>query len=85
MAAAALLVGEPPGEAVFAAAAETAARQEMDPAGDIHASAAFKRHLAEVLGRRVLREAWARCGDPRRGGSPPRPGRRVSAGAPEWR
>ena len=32
---------------------------EMDPLGDIHASAAFKRHLARVLTGRVLRHAPA--------------------------
>jgi CO/xanthine dehydrogenase FAD-binding subunit len=29
----------------------------MDPTGDIHATSAFKRHLARVLTGRVLRKA----------------------------
>jgi carbon-monoxide dehydrogenase medium subunit len=58
--AAAALVGELPGEAVIAAAAEAAAG-EIAPSDDVHASAAFKRHLARVLAARVLRRAFARA------------------------
>ncbi|HLE84656.1 MAG TPA: FAD binding domain-containing protein, partial [Thermoanaerobaculia bacterium] len=60
-AAAALLEGEVPGRAVFAAAAEKAAGEEIRPADDVHASAAFKRHLARVLTVRALEEAAARA------------------------
>lgn len=60
--AARLLVGETPSVALAAAAAHHAARVELDPPGDIHASAAFRRHLAEVLGRRALVEAFGRAG-----------------------
>ena len=60
--AARVLVGERPSEALFGGAAEHAALQEIDPSGDIHASAAFKRHLAEVLTRRVLSLAFTRAG-----------------------
>ncbi len=45
-------------------AAAQAARHEIDPSGDIHASAAFKRHLAQVLTRRALLAARARAGSP---------------------
>jgi len=54
--AAAALAGSPLDDAAFAAAADLA-RQEIDPSDDIHATAAFKRHLATVLTRRVLAEA----------------------------
>jgi carbon-monoxide dehydrogenase medium subunit len=58
--AAGLLVGEPLGEAAIAAAAEQAAK-EIDPNGDIHASADFKRQLTRVLTARALRRAAARA------------------------
>lgn len=59
--AAAMLVGERPSEALLAAAAETAASQEIDPAGDVHASAAYKRHLIKVLTKRALGVATERA------------------------
>jgi carbon-monoxide dehydrogenase medium subunit len=43
------------------AAAAAAAATEMDPSGDVHASAAFKRHLAGVVTARALRRATARA------------------------
>jgi len=43
-------------EAILAAA-EIAAGQDIDPPGDIHASVAFRRHLAKVLAQRVLEKA----------------------------
>jgi carbon-monoxide dehydrogenase medium subunit len=58
--AAAALAGEAPGPEAFAAAAD-AAEAEMEPTGDIHASAAFKRHLARVLTVRALAEAVGRA------------------------
>ncbi|HEX2252070.1 MAG TPA: FAD binding domain-containing protein [Thermoanaerobaculia bacterium] len=60
--AAASLVGEAPGPAAFAAAAALAASEEIDPAGDIHASAEFKRHLTRVLTARALTAAAVRAG-----------------------
>jgi carbon-monoxide dehydrogenase medium subunit len=54
-----LLGQEPTDDAIESAAA--AAASELEPGGDIHASAAFKRHLAEVLTRRVLRRAADRA------------------------
>jgi len=56
------LAGETPEDAVFEAAAAVAADEEIEPSGDIHASADFKRHLARVLTRRALAEAAARAG-----------------------
>ena len=53
------------GQAVTAdaieAAAETAANEEIDPSSDIHATAEFRRHLAKVLTRRALEEAYDRA------------------------
>ncbi len=59
--AASLLIGEHPAAELYRAAAEHAAVREIDPTGDIHASAAFKRHLAGVLTRRALETAVARA------------------------
>ena len=38
-----------------------AAQREIDPSGDIHASAEYKRHLARVLTRRALKLAFERA------------------------
>jgi CO/xanthine dehydrogenase FAD-binding subunit len=58
--AAAALAGAVPSPSAFAAAAAAVA-DEIDPAGDVHASAAFKRHLARVLTARALARASARA------------------------
>ncbi|MDX1623539.1 MAG: xanthine dehydrogenase family protein subunit M [Gemmatimonadota bacterium] len=50
---------EPTGEALADAAAAVAA--EIDPPSDIHASAEYRRHLAEVLVRRTLGRAAGRA------------------------
>jgi len=42
------------------AAAEIASSEEIDPSSDIHATAKFRRHLANVLCRRALEQA-SRC------------------------
>ena len=52
-----LLNGERPTPAAVRAAAETAATQDIDPVGDIHAGPAFRRHLARILAARVLTRA----------------------------
>jgi len=57
--AAVTLVGQPPSEAAFAAAAE-AAQPDLDPIGSVHASPDYQRHLAKVLTKRVLRKAFER-------------------------
>ncbi len=55
-----LLIGEPPGEALFRRAGEAAA-DEIEPTSDQHADAAYRRDLARVLVRRTLTQAHARC------------------------
>ncbi len=57
----AALHGELPTPERIADAARTAAHHDIDPLGDIHASAAYRRHLAEVLARRVLAQAAERA------------------------
>jgi CO/xanthine dehydrogenase FAD-binding subunit len=59
--AAAALAGGPLTPEAVAAAAALAAEEEVDPAGDIHATVAFKRHLVRVLTERVLAQAAARA------------------------
>lgn len=60
--AARMLVGTDLSGKVIAEAADKASREEMDPIGDIHASADFKRHLVRVLTGRALRRASGRAG-----------------------
>jgi CO/xanthine dehydrogenase FAD-binding subunit len=59
--AASLLAGEEISPQAIAAAAEKASTDEMRPNGDVHATAAFKRHLARVLTGRALRRAAERA------------------------
>jgi len=54
------LVGAVPSDALWEAAAE-AVRAEVEPDGDIHASAEYRRHIAGVLTRRALAEALTRA------------------------
>lgn len=62
-AAAALLVGEMPSEALFTAAGAEASQKTIDPAGTIHATPAFTRHLVGVLTRRALDTACRRAAE----------------------
>jgi carbon-monoxide dehydrogenase medium subunit len=55
------LVGQEPTAEAIRAAAEMAARDEIDPGGDIHASAEYRRHLAAVLAQRTLTQAFDRA------------------------
>ena len=57
----AALVGQPPGEAAFAAAAEIVCAQ-LDPPSDVHGSANYRKHIAGVLTQRGLTAAVARIG-----------------------
>ncbi|MCA9899599.1 MAG: xanthine dehydrogenase family protein subunit M [Anaerolineales bacterium] len=59
--AAQILVGERPSEAVWLETAVAASQNEIDPRGDIHATADYKRHLAKVLTVRALKQAFARA------------------------
>ena len=58
--AAALLAGQPPTLDAIRAVAEAAA-SDVDPSGDIHATADYRRHLALVLARRALADAFERA------------------------
>jgi carbon-monoxide dehydrogenase medium subunit len=59
--AAAVLMGQEPTPDAIREAAETAGDLDMDPSSDINASAEFRRHLAKVLGRRALTQAFERA------------------------
>jgi carbon-monoxide dehydrogenase medium subunit len=59
--AAAVLEGQEPTPDAIREAAETAGDHDMDPSSDINASAEFRRHLAKVLGRRALTQAFERA------------------------
>jgi carbon-monoxide dehydrogenase medium subunit len=56
-----LLVGEQPGDGVFAAAAERAVA-DLHPPSDIHASRAYRRTAGAALAQRALAEAARRAG-----------------------
>lgn len=56
-----LLAGERPSPEAFAAAAEQAAG-ELEPESDVHATAAYRRHVARVLARKSLEIATERAG-----------------------
>jgi carbon-monoxide dehydrogenase medium subunit len=53
-----LLVGRRPDQEAFRAAAEVAAESDIDPVGDVHATPAYRRHLARVLTVRALEKAF---------------------------
>jgi aerobic carbon-monoxide dehydrogenase medium subunit len=55
----ALLAGQPPTPALVAEAV-AAVRRAIDPAGDIHATADYRRHVAGVLAGRAITAAVAR-------------------------
>ncbi|MBC8509015.1 MAG: xanthine dehydrogenase family protein subunit M [Anaerolineales bacterium] len=59
--AAELLKGQDMTDEAIRAAAEKASAEEIDPSSDIHATAEFRRHLANVLTRRALKEALDRA------------------------
>jgi CO/xanthine dehydrogenase FAD-binding subunit len=56
-----MLIGQAPTPEAIRAVAEKAANEEIDPGSDIHASAEYRRHLAKVLARRVLEQAFERA------------------------
>ena len=57
----AMLQGEEITPELIQAAAKKASGDEIDPGSDIHATADFRRHLADVLTRRALAEALQRA------------------------
>lgn len=59
--AAELLKGQKLTAKAIQAAAEKAASADIDPGSDIHATAEFRRHLANVLARRALNDAFERA------------------------
>ncbi|HEV2357808.1 MAG TPA: xanthine dehydrogenase family protein subunit M [bacterium] len=61
-----LLAGRAPSEPLWQEAAD-AVRAAIEPDGDLHASADYRRHIAGVLTVRALREALGRVGGRRRG------------------
>ena len=52
------LKGQAPTLEAINASAEIAASEDIDPGSDIHATAEFRRHLANVLARRALEQAF---------------------------
>jgi carbon-monoxide dehydrogenase medium subunit len=56
------LVGSAPSDEAIAAAAEQLRGAIENPLGDVYASAEYRLHLAEVLARRALRQAFERAG-----------------------
>jgi carbon-monoxide dehydrogenase medium subunit len=59
--AAAALAGQDPTPELLASAARLAAETEISPTGNVHATPAYQRHLASVLGRRALVAAVGRA------------------------
>jgi carbon-monoxide dehydrogenase medium subunit len=59
--AAGALIGQAPTPEAICAAAEIAATADIDPGSDIHASAEYRRHLANVLSHRALEQAFERA------------------------
>lgn len=59
-----VLTGEAPTDAAIHAAADAASRIDAEPTSDLHASSAYRRHLAAVLVRRVLTRAAGRANQP---------------------
>ncbi len=56
-----MLKGEEITPELIEAVAQKATTDEIDPGNDIHATADFRRHLANVLTRRALEEAYQRA------------------------
>jgi carbon-monoxide dehydrogenase medium subunit len=55
------LVGRMPEAIAYDEAAAIASEKEIEPFGNVHASVDFQRHLARVLTRRALAQAFARA------------------------
>lgn len=61
--AAQVLTGQQPSAELIRAAADIAAARDIDPPSDIHASARYRRQLANVLTRRALERAFERAAE----------------------
>jgi carbon-monoxide dehydrogenase medium subunit len=61
--AARLLAGQGPNDTLINSVAEIASQQEITPFGNIHASAEYQRHLANVLTKKALKIAIQRAGE----------------------
>ncbi|NCF66359.1 MAG: xanthine dehydrogenase family protein subunit M [Chloroflexi bacterium] len=59
--AAAAMVGERPTPELIEHVAQMASKDEIEPAADIHGTAAYKHHLATVLGKRTIQVAVDRA------------------------
>jgi len=59
----AALLGQAPGDAAFAAAAEIVSAQ-LEPPADVHGTSNYRKHIAGVLTRRGLAEAAGKIGVP---------------------
>ena len=57
--AAAMMIGQEPTADLLSEVAHFASQYEIDPSSDIHDTAAYRRHLAFVLGKRTIRKAVA--------------------------
>ncbi len=55
------LIGQPPTDDHIKDTAHIASADEIEPAGNIHASPAYQRHLANVLTQRALAKAFERA------------------------
>jgi carbon-monoxide dehydrogenase medium subunit len=56
------LQGQTPTDELIEAAAAKAAWDEIEPLGNVHATVDYQRHLARVLTRRALKQAFERAG-----------------------
>lgn len=56
-----LLRGQNPSDELIESAAAKASEDEIEPLGNVHASVAYQRHLARVLTRRALAQAFNRA------------------------
>jgi carbon-monoxide dehydrogenase medium subunit len=57
-----VVIGATPGDSIFVEAGKQVSEALDDPLSDVHASAEYRRHLAQVLTRRGLAEAAGRAG-----------------------
>ena len=60
--AAAMMIGEKQSDELFETVAARAADEEIMPMGSLHASIEYQQHLARVLTRRALLQAYQRAG-----------------------